>query len=228
MISKRIKAICNYCDKYNQPKFISFDEVQPESYVDDFALEFLISFLPLISIFAMLILTPLFIKVLPNSVSIIGIGIIVFVLTLLLSYSRSHKNRSYKNYKVSELLSEVKVSGITSIPCIISGEIIGRGNPGYILSEDFVIRDETGIIFLDYNQPLAIINKFFALLKSKKYMGKSVVIKGWYRRSPVPYIEIYTMTVDGKVKKCHSYGFTKGMLYMLLLIGIFVTLVTLV
>lgn len=228
MISKRIKAICNYCDKYNQPKFISFDEVQPESYVDDFAVELLINFLPLMSIFVMLILTPLFMKVLPNPISIIGIGIIVFSSTILLSYSRSHKNRAYKDYKISELLSEVKVSGITCIPCVISGEIIGRGDPGYIFSEDFVIRDETGIIFLDYNQPLAIINKFFALLKSKKYMGKNVVIKGWYKRAPIPYIEIYTMTVDGKVKKCHSYGFTKGMIYMLLAIGIFITLVTLV
>ena len=44
-------------------------------------------------------------------------------------------------------------------------------------------------------------------------------MKGWYRKSPVSYIEIYTMTVDGKVKKCYTYAFTIGLLIVLLCIG---------
>ena len=37
-----------------------------------------------------------------------------------------------------------------------------------------MIRDETGILFLDYNQPLWIINKVFALFKSPEYFNKTV------------------------------------------------------
>lgn len=41
-----------------------------------------------------------------------------------------------------------------------------------IFNEDFVIKDETGIIFLDDNQSLMVINKIFVLFKSKEYFDK--------------------------------------------------------
>lgn len=219
MISKRIKAICRYCNAYNQNEFIVFDENKPESYVDDFILEVFIKFLPLTTFFILAIAGILLLDNMTNPAMYIGISIILFTISMFVPFARSHKNSNYKEKNVSDLLGEVKVSAITSIPCIVKGEIIGRGTPGYILSEDFVIRDETGIIFLDYNQPLELINKLFALLKSKKYINQYAVVKGWYRRSPVPYIEIYTMTIDGKEKKCYTYGFTIGLLITLLCIG---------
>ena len=219
LISKRIKAICRYSNKYNQEQYIIFDEQQPESYVDDFALEIFIKFLPFTVILTLAIIGILGANIIPNYGLFMGICIIAFAISTLVPYSRSHKNKNYKQTNVADLLGEVKVSGVTSVPCIVNGEIIGRGNPGYIFSEDFVIRDETGIIFLDYNQPLALINTLFALLKSKKYINKTAEIKGWYRRCPVPYIEIYKMTVDGKTKKCYSYGFTKGLIYTLIVTG---------
>jgi len=52
--------------------------------------------------------------------------------------------------KVSSLLSKVKVSGIRPLPCMVKGRIIGRGIPGLIWSEDFVLQDETGIIFVSF------------------------------------------------------------------------------
>ncbi len=166
--------------------------------------------------------------VIKNYTLYLGISIIVFVISTLITFSRSHKNRNYKNTTVADLLSEVKVSGVTSIPCIIKGEIIGRGNPGYIFSEDFVIKDETGIIFLDYNQPLSLINKLFALLKSKKYINKQVEIKGWYKRSPIPYIEIHSIYIDGKTKRCHTYAVTKALAYISIAVGIFISIIAVI
>ena len=121
-----------------------------------------------------------------------------------------HKNNiGYNETTVSDLLGEVKVSGVTSIPCTLEGTIIGRGNPGCIFNEDFVIKDNTGIMFLDYNQPIKIVNKIFALFKSKEYFDKTIKVKGWYRRSPVPYVEIKEMEIDGRIKKCHTYTWAK-------------------
>ena len=34
------------------------------------------------------------------------------------------------------------------------GKIIGRGNPGCVFNEDFVLQDESGIVMLDYEQQL--------------------------------------------------------------------------
>ena len=147
-----------------------------------------------------------------------------YLVTIILSYikfDRAHKNRDYKDTTVSDLLSEVKVSQITSIPCKLEGNIIGRGNPGCIFNEDFVIKDKTGIIFLDYNQPLNIVNKIFAIFKSEKYFNKNIKVTGWYRRSPVPYVEIKTMELDGKVKKIWTYPLSKA-IYAILIVAIII------
>jgi hypothetical protein len=38
----------------------------------------------------------------------------------------------------------------------------------------------------------------FGLFKAEKFIGQEVVVEGWYRRSPVPKIEIsYIRTIDG-------------------------------
>ena len=121
-------------------------------------------------------------------------------------------------------LGEVKVSNVTSIPCVLKGTFIGRGTPGYIFSEDFVLRDETGIIFIDYKQPISIMNFFFGLFKAKKYINKEVEIKGWYKRSPVPYVELYKMAVDGKKKTCYTYPFMKVFPFLLIICGIVFTI----
>ena len=62
-----------------------------------------------------------------------------------------------------------------------------------------------------------LINKIFAFFKAKTFIDKEVIIRGWYRRSPVPFIEIYQMEADGKIKKVYSY--------IVKLIGLFILLI---
>jgi heat shock protein HtpX len=45
----------------------------------------------------------------------------------------------------------------------------------------------------------------FGLLKANKYIDKEAEVIGWYRRAPVPYIEIKEMYVEGRKVKCYSY-----------------------
>ena len=169
----------------NSTKTVSSEKT--ESYVDDFLLEVLISFSPIIS----LIIGVIIIGINGGTKMSLGLALLLFTTALYIKYKRAHKTiKVDKKTTVRDLLSEVKVSHITSIPCVLEGNIIGRGNPGCIFNEDFTLKDSTGIVFLDYNQPINIINKIFALFKSKEYFDKNVTVKGWYRRSPVPYVEI--------------------------------------
>ena len=205
LISKRLLAISKRSKEYNQEPYIVFDLEKKESYVDDFLLEVLISFLPGLFGIATAILG--FIAISAEDKSLIkftGLGLLLTVIFSYIKFRRSHR-AGYQETNVANLLSEVKVSHITSVPCILKGRIIGRGNPGCIFNEDFVIKDETGIIFLDYNQPLNILNKIFALFKSEEYFDKEVIVKGWYRRSPVPYVEILEYTIGSKKKKVYTY-----------------------
>ena len=219
LISKRLIAISKKATMFNEEPYIVFDLQKTESYVDDFLLEVIISFAPIIFILIGLIILGVY-------EGFNGASISLFIFGLCASYikfKRSHRSR-YDLRQVKDLLSEVKVSHVTSIPCTLKGTIIGRGNPGCIFNEDFVIKDETGIMFLDYNQPLMIINKIFALFKSTEYFDKIVEVKGWYRRSPVPYVEIYEYTVDGKTKKVWTYTLSK-VLYVIALIALITLLI---
>lgn len=203
MISKRLKAISERCVEFNQPVYINFNIQQPESYVDDFFVELLILCLPvLVIIFGIIImiLASVFMENFDISVYLWGIlaGIMAAYLVKL---SFTHKNKEYKSCTVLDLLSEVKVSGVTSVPCVLEGEIIGRGNPGCIFNEDFTIKDQTGIMFLDYKHVFRIMDKFVALFKNNAFMNKRVRVTGWYRRSPVPYVEIYKIHIEGEAKE---------------------------
>ncbi len=206
LISKRIEAISKRCAEYKQEPYIVFDLQKTEGFFGTFLYEIMLKLLPYVGIVSAIV----FAVLMANNDNYIFkllfvISCFLTMFFLLLLFLRKYKKNEFRKASVKDLLGEVKVSGVTPVPCEVHGNIIGRGDAGYIFNEDFVIRDETGIIFLDYNQPLWLLNKIFAYFKSKTFIDKNVIIKGWFRRSPVPYIEIYTMEMDGSVKKVFTY-----------------------
>ena len=225
LIAKRLLAISDLCPEYGQERYITFDLEKPESYTDDFVKELFIDSMPAYGFIGALILTFVFSDVYFLHPLFFAIAWVLCLLKFL--YKHPIKGLTTP-HTVRDLLGEVKVSSVTAIPCEVNGRIIGRGNPGCIFNEDFVINDSTGIIMLNYNQPIGALNKLFALFKSPEYFDKTVKVNGWYRRSPVPYIEIKTFEVDGQVKKVWSYGFGKfGISFMIALhiLLIFVVLI---
>jgi hypothetical protein len=63
-----------------------------------------------------------------------------------------------------------------------------------------------------------LLKKIFAIFKSQKYINQLVTIRGWYRRNPTPFIEIYEWEVLGDKKKIYSF-ITNVILYILLALG---------
>ena len=229
LISNRLKAISKRCPEFNQKPYIEFDLKKEESYVDDFLVELLINFLP--TLFLIIAVVVGFINASVEFINmgvVIGAGLLLVLLASYIKFRRRYSKKPFDDRTVRSLLGEVKVSHITSIPCSLEGTIIGRGNPGCIFNEDFIIKDKTGIIFLDYNQPLNIVNKIFALFKSKEYFDKTIKVRGWYRRSPVPYVELLDMEIDGKVKKIHTYNLKRIGYVLGLIISVGVIVVSIV
>src|SRR5262249_55623669 len=108
---------------------------------------------------------------------------------------------------VAALLHKVKVSAVRPVPATLTGTVIGKGVPGLIWSEDFVLQDRTGILFLDYKQPLAVWDFLFGLLRAGSYQGKEVRVSGWFRRAPVSYLEVnHIETADDSLppRSCYS------------------------
>ena len=209
LISKRLEAISERCEEFKQKPYIVFDLKKDANYGKMFFFEFLLVLIPTLAFIATITFLLLFLNDrntvwFKYAMCICGFIAVGFEYIL---FRVKYRKKDFKKSTVEELLGETKVSGITPVECELKGSVIGRGDPGYIFSEDFVIRDKTGIMFLDYKQPLWLVNKIFAYFKAKTFIDKEVIVKGWYRRSPVPYVEIFTIEMDGKKKKVITYYF---------------------
>ncbi len=197
LIAHRLQYLSDQAAAMGDEPYIVFDRRQPESYWDDFAVDVAVMFLPLL----------LFLLGLAASVAlggaaafgilpvvqglgrmgvlaliglpVLGLGIGSFIKTILV-----YRGDYFAPLSVVGLLHKVKVSNVRPVPARLRGTIIGRGVPGLIWSEDFVMRDSTGILFLDYRQPLHIWEWLFGLFRAGEFAGKPVEAVGWFRRRP--------------------------------------------
>ena len=204
LIANRLHYLADQAEAMGLEPYVRFDEAQPESYWDEFFADIAIHLMPAAAFAAVIALaavrylldfTP------PRSEYLLPLSVALLGGAMLLRFEFAYRSDFFAEMSIAALLKKVKVSAVRPVPCRLEGIIIGRGVPGYIFSEDFVLRDESGIIFLDYRQPLAIWEWLFGLLKAGGFQGASVTVEGWYRRAPVPYMEIRSMTRDGNTTK---------------------------
>ncbi|MFA7576585.1 MAG: M48 family metalloprotease [Candidatus Muiribacteriota bacterium] len=217
LIAKRLLALSNQSMHQGEEPYIEFNERQPESYWDEFFVDIFFYWLPYLGFFSMLGLAGL--SATNGNGKLIAIGFMLWGLALFAKTWFSYKWDFFPELNIESLLKKIKVSPVRPVPVTIKGKIIGRGVPGLIWSEDFVIQDESGIIFLDYAQPLAIFNFLFGLLRAGGYEGEQVKVIGWYRRAPVPYIELKKIESQYTSSTCYVFHFKLFMSVALLIIG---------
>ena len=75
----------------------------------------------------------------------------------------------------------------------LRGRILGHGIPGAIWCPDLLFSDDTGRVYVLYRQSIPLKWLFFAVADSNQYVGKEVVINGWFRRGIKPYVEIKSL-----------------------------------
>jgi Zn-dependent protease with chaperone function/Zn-finger nucleic acid-binding protein len=216
LIAKRLQYLGDQAAAQGQDPYILFDRRKPESYWDEFLVDVVVLFLPglllVLGIVASIAVgvfslggqainafnTPHALAILVG-LPLLGLGIGSLVKTYL-----CYRANFFAPLNVSGLLHKVKVSAVRPVPARVKGTVIGRGVPGLIWSEDFVMQDRSGILLLDYRQPLRIWEFFFGLLRGGEFAGKTIEAEGWFRRSPVPYLELKSMTADGKTRRCYA------------------------
>lgn len=222
LIAKRLKFLSNQSVSLGKEPYVEFNERRPESYWDEFFVDIGVKFFPLVAFIATFMLF-----VWKQEFLILGAGLFLIGIAYLLQVLFSYPSSDFASMDVKGLLKKIKVSAVRPVPCAIKGKIIGRGVPGLIFSEDFVLQDDSGIIFLDYRQPLGIWNFLFGLLRAAKYINKDAEILGWYRRAPIPYIEIKKLKVEGKESSCFVYNVKLISVAVYLVLGLIVVLLNL-
>ncbi len=226
--AKRIKALENIAwDLGQQPVYdLPEPDERPESYWDEFAVDLAISYMPGIGLLLGLGVGAGLGLAMGFSAVMIGTAIVGLGLGMLIRVRFSHPSRDFPEAEVADLVSEIKVSKIRSIPCTMRGKIIGKGIPGLYWSEDLVVQDDTGFIRLDYRQPLRFLEFLFGAFKADQFVGQDVEVTGWYRRWPAPFVELWKMQdPSGSVQTCYNYSLALIGSVVVTLIGIGVTLV---
>lgn len=147
----------------------------------------------------------------------------LFGIFILLKYYYSYR-KGHEECKIYNLLAKEDASPVKGIPAVIKGKIIGKGIPGLFFSEDLVVDDGTGIMFIDYRQPLRILEFLFGIFKVDEMIEKDVEVIGWYKRGMRPYFVCRYIIEDGK--KIISFNFVLKQLlgYSLIASGIIMAL----
>lgn len=195
LVAKRLLHLSAVSERLGEQPWLRFDLPRPESYWDDFAVDVAIAILPVAMCGIAWTLYESYGRFgLGIGITLVGIG---WGLKLLFTYP----TRWFPEMSVGTLMRRVKVSGVRPIPCRVAGRVIGRGEPGLIWSEDFVLRDDTGLVYVDHRQPLSLWEFLWGLLRTTAVIQGDAIVEGWFRRSPVPYIEMRRFWVDGKVRR---------------------------
>jgi Zn-dependent protease with chaperone function len=128
--------------------------------------------------------------------------------------------------RIVDLLGRLDVNPARTLPVSLRGQVIGRGQPGYQLSADLVLQDDSGFVPLHYRQPVPFARTRFALTKAGRFADQQVLVRGWYSRSHNgPIVELRDVVgADGTTTRCRQwivrYLLAGGL--MLLLISVLV------
>jgi len=215
LIAHRLDHLGRQAAGMGQEPYLVFDLKKPECYWDEFLVDLLVMFLPVLLAGGVLAAAAATgeAKLLPFALSALGVG-------MLLKTLFAYRGGTYPETSIAGLLKNVKVSAVRGIPCTLRGTVIGRGVPGLIWSEDFVIQDQTGIVFLDYRQPFRIFELLFGLLRRQDLSGQQVAAVGWYRRAPVPYVELKAIATHDSTHRCYVYHYKFFVAALLILAGV--------
>lgn len=206
LIAKRLERLGELSLAASQEPFVVFDRERPESYWDEFLVDIVVLTLPRIGLLIGLGLLMGLSFGAEFAVSLFGYPLVLSGLGTIIKTAMQYRGDSAAPAHIASLLKQVKISPVRTAFVSLTGSVIGRGVPGLIWSEDFVLRDDSGIIFLDYRQPLPLWDFLFGLLGAGAYTGKQVEVRGWYRRAPVPYLEIASIREldSGRTRTCYT------------------------
>ncbi len=219
----RIDQLGRLAFRFRQKPFVTFNLQQPESYWDEFAVDVFFHLLPWLAGAAGLTAGALFAS---RGESVWGLAMVGLGLGGLGRLWYSYPDGPFTPTSISRLLKLIKVSQVRSVPATVEGTIIGKGIPGLVWSEDLVVQDRTGFLFLDYRQPLALFEFWFGITSAADAPGSKAMATGWYRRAPVPYLELSSLTItrpsgQQDTHYCHVLRWKKVGASLLVLAGLF-------
>lgn len=213
------------------PEFPTMGKVKyPESLWDEFLIDLFLSYVAPMLFFILPVLMA-FVAAFAEINPIIGVGFGFVLSGIIWKFRRREK---YPKLRLSDPVIDItycltdqtkngyyEVSPLRGKGAVFEGTVVGRGIPGFFLSEDLVIQDDTGLIILDYQPIFWFMGWFFALFRAPSLQGSRVKAYGWYHRSPSPILQVWKIvTEDGKTYHNRWSGANWLFMWVVILLGI--------
>lgn len=134
---------------------------------------------------------------------IIGISFgIIFILLLMRIFYRYPSMKRAQPSDIYTLMTDLYANPVRGRPVQLNGSVVGKGVPGYVFSEDVMIQDNTGLLYIDYQGRFPLFsNLYFALKKVKALLGQDISAKGWFYRSNTQFLQLKDMkTADKNIR----------------------------
>jgi Zn-dependent protease with chaperone function len=214
---------------FNIPKILKEVQVNQNRILLNFLSGAIFGFFPSIIIFLALLslgISPVFGVSYSDILSFPPFWITLFGLSLI--FQTIYRFPVFAQTEAKNILSlmEDPYSGpIKGKPIILKGTIVGRGLPGYFFSEDLMLQDKTGLIYLDYQSGIPFVGNFiFAWRKVREILGKEMEIKGWFFRSSFHYIVLDSLKYNFSQIKSYTKFWNLFFGILFLMIGIILSL----
>lgn len=111
-----------------------------------------------------------------------------------------------------DLMTDPYASPMKGRPVRLKGVLIGKATAGSTFSEDFMLQDRTGVVYLNYESAFGPLgNLFFGARKGQDLVGQEVEAVGWFRRGMMPQFDLLQMTT-GSGERIKSYTFLWALL----------------
>ena len=145
--------------------------------------------------------------------------IIGFFLIIMALYKYPYRKNIEKS-TVLELMGDIYASPVRGKYVELNGVLVGRGIPGYIFSEDMLFKDDTGLIYVNYESWFpGLGNLIFSLRMVEKLIEKPTVIKGWFLRGLSQQIVVDIINVEDRKIKGYSKKLNIFVGAMLIIMG---------
>lgn len=234
--AKRLKELDKYAVQHGrEPQYPNLGKIKPpESLWDEFFIEVFLQYMLPLLIFVLPIIGALLTSNINDSTTfnpLFGAGIGLLLVAILWWYRKTVK---YPSVNLNQVVVDVtfplvdltkngyyEASPVRGKAIAVEGMVIGRGTPGYFLSEDLVIQDDTGIVRVDYSPILGFLSFFFALFRVPGLMGQNVKVIGWYHRSPTPSIKVWKILSTDRVYHNRWAGLNKIIAIFLFLVSLY-------
>lgn len=207
LTGKRVRALSTYAEQLGLETEFDLSRVVREGrslnkrkLYGNFVMDLLLLWADWLGLAIGLVIGSVFVATVGNwkilaSLSLIGFGGGT-LLKMLIMYPDFHRAPVTD---ILTLMSDPYASPLRGRPVRLSGEVIGRGDPGNKFDSDLKLQDTTGMIYLRYASRFGPLGNFlFGMSQADSFVRQEVSTIGWFRRGIMPWIDLVRMDCDRK------------------------------